>query len=126
MTYKGIEVGIPTLEQINEYIKKRQFKFEAEDVFKYWEKRDWKSPTLEHIVVEFHKKIYDKIAYQRKNANKKGELKLKRTPDVIARIGKIVANGPISSRKKVSSLAAPAPQKKTNSEIYQELLKDPK
>ena len=40
MTYKGIEVGIPTIGMIKEFILKEKFNLDAETIYQEYEKRN--------------------------------------------------------------------------------------
>jgi len=56
MKYKNSEIGIPTLEQIQEFINRMGFKFTASEVFDYFSANNWLTKkgepikTLESIV----------------------------------------------------------------------------
>ena len=56
MTYKGIEIGTPTITMIQEFIKKERFNLDAESIFEEYEKRNWLTrkgkpvKTLESII----------------------------------------------------------------------------
>ena len=56
MTYKGIEIGTPTISMIREFIKREKFNLDAETIFAEYEKRNWLTrkgkpvKTLESII----------------------------------------------------------------------------
>lgn len=56
MTYKGVEIGIPTISMIREFIKREKFNLDAEVIFDEYEKRNWLTrkgkpvKTLESII----------------------------------------------------------------------------
>lgn len=56
MTYKGIEIGTPTIPMIREFIKKEKFNLDAEAFFAEYERRNWLTrkgkpvKTLESII----------------------------------------------------------------------------
>lgn len=56
MTYKGVEIGTPTISMIREFIKREKFNLDAEKIFDEYEKRNWLTrkgkpvKTLESII----------------------------------------------------------------------------
>ena len=43
MTYKGKEIGIPTLEMVQEYILREKFSFPAQIAYNHFEKELWQT-----------------------------------------------------------------------------------
>ena len=41
MTFKGLEIGIPTLQQIEIYIAEKGFYFSPEEFYEHYSKRNW-------------------------------------------------------------------------------------
>lgn len=41
MKYKKVEIGIPTIEQIQEYIARKNFNVVAEDIYNHYNDRNW-------------------------------------------------------------------------------------
>ena len=56
MTYKGIEIGVPTIGMIDEFIRKEKFSLDAETIYEEYAKRNWLTrkgkpvKTLESII----------------------------------------------------------------------------
>lgn len=41
MKYKGVEIGVPTIKQIKEYIARKNFNVVAEDIYNHYKDRNW-------------------------------------------------------------------------------------
>ena len=41
MKYKGVEIGVPTIKQIKEYIARKNFNVVAEDIYNHYKNRKW-------------------------------------------------------------------------------------
>lgn len=41
MKYKGVEIGIPTIENIKEYIKAKNFNISADEVYNHYKGKNW-------------------------------------------------------------------------------------
>ncbi len=60
MKYKGIEVGIPTLEMIQEQIDRMGFKFAASELFEHYQAMNWLTKkgqpikTLESLINSYN------------------------------------------------------------------------
>ena len=60
MKYKGIEVGIPTLEMIQEQIDRMGFKFAASELFEHYKAMNWLTKkgqpikTLESLINSYN------------------------------------------------------------------------
>ena len=63
MTYNKIEIGIPTVEQIQECANKCGYKFNAYDCFAYFKAKDWKTEKgRDYWSLEFACMVYNGVA----------------------------------------------------------------
>ncbi len=64
MKYKGVEVGIPTLEMIQEQINRMGFGFSASELYKHYQSMNWLTKkgqpikTLEALVNSYNGSYY--------------------------------------------------------------------
>ena len=62
MTYNKVEIGIPTVEQIQECANKLGYKFNAYDCFAYFKAKDWKTAKgRDYWSLEFACTVYNGI-----------------------------------------------------------------
>lgn len=62
MTYNKVEIGIPTVEQIQECANKLGYKFNAYDCFAYFKAKDWKTGKgRDYWSLEFACTVYNGI-----------------------------------------------------------------
>ena len=77
MKYKGEEIGIPTYEQIVEYVKRENFSFAPADCYAYFKEREWKTSKGYYFSsLEVACNVYNSIHIQRKRNEKIDEEKL--------------------------------------------------
>lgn len=63
MTYNKVEIGIPTVEQIQECANKCGYKFNAYDCFAYFNAKDWKTEKgRDYWSLEFACTVYNGVA----------------------------------------------------------------
>lgn len=63
MTYNKVEIGIPTVEQIQECANKCGYKFNAYDCFAYFKAKDWKTEKgRDYWSLEFACTVYNGVA----------------------------------------------------------------
>lgn len=66
MKYKGVEIGKPTLEMIQEYINRERFTFPAIIAYNYFEKELWQTKKgLPYQSLECAINVYNGIHVQR-------------------------------------------------------------
>ena len=56
MKYKGVEIGVPTIKQIKEYIARKNFNVVAEDIYNHYKyDHHTDTPDVPHSWSSFHR-----------------------------------------------------------------------
>lgn len=85
MTYKKVEIGIPTVEQIKECASKYGYKYNAYDCYAYFKAKDWKTKDgRDYWSLEFACSVYNgvHVSQMQKKINKENfkELSFEHSP----------------------------------------------
>lgn len=82
MKYKGVEIGVPTIKQIKEYIARKNFNVVAEDIYNHYKNRKWLTLKNKPMrSVEAMVNSWNGVMLQRERTRIKNEKrKLARTP----------------------------------------------
>lgn len=77
MMYKGKEIGIPTIEMVDEYIKREKFEFSPQSAYNHLQKELWQTKKGQpYYSLEIALNVYNGafVLRQRKNSGFVGSL----------------------------------------------------
>lgn len=78
MTYNKIEIGIPTIEQVQECTKRLGYTYNAYDCYAYFKSKDWKTKQGKDFTsLEFACTVYNAVCIYKKQKSKVDETNFK-------------------------------------------------
>ena len=124
MKFQGQEIGKPTVEQLVSYATQQGFQYNIQDAIDYWDKKGWDARSVEGALNIFNSEIALYIKRVNKALKKTRKPKLKKTPDVIQRVGHEVAEYAGLKGKPLIQKIPKRPKSNSTPKDYNEQLTD--